>query len=164
MLIWLGSGFGVGASGLLGLQSHTVIGTYGTHEKPAGPELACHRAVMIPKGRAREATPPIFRFLCLVVSAQLYDMRSQAHLTFHGFHTFHNQVTFHGHPTYPSKGRLFPLWGVAIKGIEMFQCPSAPVRQRPVSQCPVSNKKINIKLKQSKQFIQTFNPNNQNCE
>ena len=62
-------------------------------KKPDGPELACHRAELIPSsnvgkwepqkgGGARSAPPPIFRYHCLMVSAQLYGMPAQAHLAF----------------------------------------------------------------------------------
>ena len=74
------------------MKSPPGYGTYGTHEKPDGPELACHRAELIPssneigKWGARFARRPPFGvpifFHCLMVSAQLYGMPAQAHLAF----------------------------------------------------------------------------------
>ena len=77
-------------------------------KKPDGPELACHRAELIPssneigKWGARFARPPFgvpISLHCLMVSAQLYGMPAQVHLAFHGSHTSHNHLAFHGHPT-----------------------------------------------------------------
>ena len=94
-------------------QRILAVGRGVAMKKPDGPELACHRAELIPSsneigkwGGALRAPPPLGAHIflhCLMVSAQLYGMPAQAHLTFHGSHTSHNHVTVHGQPTYPSK-------------------------------------------------------------